>query len=75
MAPFLYLAIKSFYWTNGKTIGKVMWCNNRNVIFVTEIELIFIYYRAEKTKGEIRKLGIPTRREVGWCSSSDKLRP
>ena len=26
MVPFLYLAIKSLYWSKGKTLGKIMWC-------------------------------------------------
>lgn len=28
MVPFLYLAIKSFYWSKGKTLKKVMWCDD-----------------------------------------------
>lgn len=28
MTPFLYLAIKSLYWSKGKTLGKIMWCND-----------------------------------------------
>lgn len=28
MTPFLYLAIKSLYITNGKTLGKIMWCDD-----------------------------------------------
>lgn len=31
MVPFFYLAIKSFYWTNGATIGKIMWCNEETI--------------------------------------------
>ncbi len=26
MTPFLYLAIKSLYWSKGKTLGKILWC-------------------------------------------------
>ena len=28
MVPFLYLAIKSLYWTKGGTLGKIMWCSD-----------------------------------------------
>lgn len=28
MVPFLYLAIKSLYWSKGKTLKKVMWCDD-----------------------------------------------
>ena len=27
MVPFLYLAIKSLYWTKGKTLKKILWCD------------------------------------------------
>ena len=28
MVPFLYLAIKSLYWSKGKTLSKIMWCSD-----------------------------------------------
>ncbi len=28
MTPFLYLAIKSLYWSNGKTLKKILWCDD-----------------------------------------------
>lgn len=28
MTPFLYLAIKSLYWTRGATLKKIMWCDD-----------------------------------------------
>ena len=28
MTPFLYLAIKSLYWSKGKTLSKIMWCDD-----------------------------------------------
>lgn len=31
MVPFLYVAMKSLYWTNGKTLKKIMWCDDDNV--------------------------------------------
>ncbi len=31
MVPFLYLAIKSLYWSNVKTLKKIMWCDDENV--------------------------------------------
>lgn len=31
MVPFLYLAIKSLYWSKGRTLGKVMWCDDDSI--------------------------------------------
>lgn len=31
MVPFLYLAIKSLYWSKGKTLKKVMWCDDESI--------------------------------------------
>lgn len=31
MVPFLYLAIKSLYWSKGKTLKKVMWCDDEAI--------------------------------------------
>ena len=31
MVPFLYLAIKSLYWTKGATLGKIMWCSENSI--------------------------------------------
>ncbi len=31
MVPFLYLAIKSLYWTKGATLKKIMWCDNDSI--------------------------------------------
>lgn len=31
MTPFLYLAIKSLYWSKGKTLGKIMWCDDDSI--------------------------------------------
>ena len=28
MTPFLYFAIKSLYWSKGKTLGKILWCED-----------------------------------------------
>lgn len=28
MVPFLYLAIKSLYWSKGGTLKKIMWCDD-----------------------------------------------
>lgn len=28
MVPFLYLAIKSLYWSKGKTLSRIMWCSD-----------------------------------------------
>ncbi len=31
MAPFLYLAIISLYWSNGRTLKKIMWCDDDKI--------------------------------------------
>lgn len=31
MAPLLYLAIKSLYWSKGKTLKKIMWCDDNSI--------------------------------------------
>ena len=31
MTPFLYLAIKSLYWSDGKTLKKIMWCDDASI--------------------------------------------
>ena len=31
MTPFLYLAIKSLYWSKGRTLKKVMWCDDEAI--------------------------------------------
>lgn len=31
MVPFLYLAIKSLYWSNGRTLSKIMWCDDESI--------------------------------------------
>ena len=31
MVPFLYLAIKSLYWSNGKILKKIMWCDDDKI--------------------------------------------
>lgn len=31
LEPILYLCIKSFFWTKGKTIGKVLWCKDESI--------------------------------------------
>lgn len=31
IAPFLYLAIKSLYWSNGKTLKKILWCDDDQI--------------------------------------------
>ena len=31
MVPFLYFAIKSLYWSKGKTLGKIMWCDDEAI--------------------------------------------
>ena len=31
MVPFLYLAIKSLYWSKGKTLKKILWCDDDSI--------------------------------------------
>ncbi len=31
MTPFLYLAIKSLYWSKGKTLKKILWCDDEAI--------------------------------------------
>ena len=31
MVPFLYLAIKSLYWSNGGTLKKILWCDDASI--------------------------------------------
>ena len=31
MTPFLYIAIKSLYWTKGGTLKKIMWCDDETI--------------------------------------------
>ena len=31
MVPFLYLATKSLYWSNGKTLKKLLWCDDEQI--------------------------------------------
>lgn len=31
MVPFLYLAIKSLYWSKGKTLKKILWCDDEAI--------------------------------------------
>ena len=31
MTPFLYLAIKSLYWSKGKTLKKILWCDDDQI--------------------------------------------
>ena len=31
MTPFLYLAIKSLYWSNGKTLKQILWCDDKSI--------------------------------------------
>ncbi len=28
MVPFLYIAMKSLYWSKGKTLKRIMWCDD-----------------------------------------------
>ena len=31
MTPFLYLAMKSLYWSKGKTLKKILWCDDESI--------------------------------------------
>lgn len=49
MVPFLYLAIKSLYWSKGKTLKKIMWCDDET------IKPYFIEAGKTLTYGDLRK--------------------
>ena len=49
MVPFLYLAIKSLYWSKGKTLKKIMWCEDEN------IKPYFIEAGKKLTYGNLRR--------------------
>lgn len=49
MVPFLYLAIKSLYWSKGKTLKKVLWCDDE------QIKPYFIVAGKNLTYGNIRR--------------------
>lgn len=49
MTPFLYLAIKSLYWSKGKTLKKIMWCDD------DAIKPYFIAAGKGLTYGNIRR--------------------
>lgn len=49
MVPFLYLAIKSLYWTKGATLSKIMWCDD------AAIKPYFIAAGRALTYGNLRR--------------------
>lgn len=49
MAPFLYLAIKSLYWSKGGTLKKIMWCDDE------AIKPYFIAAGKDLTYGNMRR--------------------
>ena len=49
MVPFLYLAIKSLYWSKGKTLRRIMWCDDES------IKLYFIDAGKKLTYGNLRR--------------------
>lgn len=49
MVPFLYFAIKSLYWSKGKTLGKILWCSDEN------IKPYFIQAGKNLTYGNLRR--------------------
>lgn len=49
MVPFLYLAIKSLYWSKGKTLKRIMWCDDET------IRPYFIEAGKKLTYGNIRR--------------------
>lgn len=49
MAPLLYLAIRSLYWSKGKTLGKIMWCDD------DAIKPYFIAAAKALTLGNLRR--------------------
>ena len=49
MTPFLYLAIKSLYWSKGKTLKHILWCNDAS------IKPFFIEAGRNLTYGNLRR--------------------
>ena len=49
MVPFLYFAIKSLYWSKGKTLKKIMWCDDE------KIKPYFIEAGKKLTYGNLRR--------------------
>ena len=49
MTPFLYLAIKSLYWSKGKTLKKILWCDDE------QIKPYFIKAGKNLTYGNLRR--------------------
>ena len=49
MTPFLYLAIKSIYWSKGKTLKKIFWCDD------DQIKPYFIKAGKNLTYGNLRR--------------------
>ena len=49
MVPFLYFAIKSLYWLKGKTLKKIMWCDDE------KIKSYFIEAGKKLTYGNLRR--------------------
>lgn len=49
MTPFLYLAIKSLYWSKGATLKKILWCDDES------IRPYFIAAGAALTYGNLRR--------------------
>ena len=49
MVPFLYLVIKSLYWSKGKTLKKIMWCDDE------KIKPYFIAAGKNLTYGNLRR--------------------
>ncbi len=49
MVPFLYFAIKSLYWSKGKTLGRILWCSDE------DIKPYFIEAGKNLTYGNLRR--------------------
>ena len=49
MVPFLYLVIKSLYWSKGKTLKNIMWCDDDS------IKPYFIEAGKELTYGNLKR--------------------
>ena len=49
MVPFLYMAMKSLYWSKGKTLKRIMWCDD------DKIKPYFIEAGKNLTYGNLRR--------------------
>lgn len=57
MVPFLYLAIKSLYWSKGGTLKKIMWCDDDAIkpYFIAARRALPRYRQASSSRTSCRR--------------------